>query len=192
MQIKIHGKIAEENRQKLKRSISEIQQDLITPNDVKTENSLKRDDIIMNMNVYVPSLDMEASICKMPDKNGNVQIQSGIVKLNINVAKLERPKKEAKKEKVTYTSTSVNKSKNISSEVMLIGMTVDEAIPVLEKYIDDAYLASIGSIRIVHGKGTGTLKKAVHSLLSKHPHIKSYRLGMYGEGDSGVTIAEIE
>lgn len=146
----------------------------------------------MNMPVYIPSLDMEASICKLPDKNGNVQIQSGIVKLNINVSKLEKSKKEQKTTQKNTVSSSINKSKDISSEVMLIGMTVDEAIPVLEKYIDDAYLSNIGSIRIVHGKGTGTLKKAVHNLLSKHPHIKSYRLGMYGEGDSGVTIAEIK
>ena len=90
---------------------------------------------------------------------------------------------------------SFNKQKaciDITTEVKLLGMTVDEAIPTLEKYLDDAYLSGVGTVRVVHGKGTGALRKGVHDFLKKHPHIRTFRLGVYGEGDSGVTIIEMK
>ena len=77
---------------------------------------------------------------------------------------------------------------NIATEVNLIGMTTDEAIPVLDKYLDDAYLAHLTSVRVVHGRGTGALKNAVHSHLKRLKYVKEYRLGAFGEGDTGVTI----
>ncbi len=86
----------------------------------------------------------------------------------------------------------MSKSASISTEINLIGKTVDEAIAVLDKYLDDAYLAHLPSVRIVHGKGTGALRNAVHSHLKRQKYVKSYHLGEYGEGDAGVTIADFK
>ena len=85
-----------------------------------------------------------------------------------------------------------SKSSSISSELNLLGMTTDEAIVELDKYLDDAYLAHLSPVRIVHGKGTGALRKAVHQYLRRQKHVASYRLGEYGEGDAGVTIVEFK
>ena len=82
----------------------------------------------------------------------------------------------------------MSKSLSISPEVNLIGMTTDEAIPELDKYLDDAYLAHLPQVRVVHGRGTGALKNAVHKHLKKLKYVKDFRLGVFGEGDSGVTI----
>ena len=84
----------------------------------------------------------------------------------------------------------MSKSANISAEINLIGKLVDEALPLLDKYLDDAYLSHLTSVRIVHGKGTGALRNAVHAHLKRQKYVKSYHLGEYGEGDAGVTIAE--
>ena len=86
----------------------------------------------------------------------------------------------------------MSKAMNISSEVNLIGMRVDEAISKLDKYLDDAYLSHINPVRIVHGKGTGALRNAVHNHLKRLKYVKSFRLGEFGEGDAGVTIAEFK
>ena len=86
----------------------------------------------------------------------------------------------------------MSKSSSISSELNLRGMTTDEAIVELDKYLDDAYLAHLSPVRIVHGKGTGALRKAVHQYLRRQKHVASYRLGEYGEGDAGVTIVELK
>ena len=102
--------------------------------------------------------------------------------------KKEEPKNKAK----AATQRISNKSQNISTEIKLLGMTVDEAVNELDKYLDSAYLSSISIVRVVHGKGTGLLRKGVHDYLKSHPHVKSYRLGLYGEGDTGVTIVELK
>lgn len=86
----------------------------------------------------------------------------------------------------------MSKSATISTEINLIGKTVDEALAVLDKYLDDAYLAHLPSVRIVHGKGTGALRNAVHAHLKRQKYVKSYHLGEFGEGDAGVTIAEFK
>ena len=86
----------------------------------------------------------------------------------------------------------MSKSSSVSPEINLLGKTVDEAIAELDKYLDDAYLAHLKTVRVVHGKGTGALRKGVHDYLKKHKHVASFRLGEFGEGDSGVTIAEFK
>ena len=187
------NKQAEEKRLMLKKSISEIQKDLTTPTSAK-EIKIKAEEIINGMTVYIPSLDQEATVCKTPDKKGNIQVQSGIVKLNIHLSQVEPVKKAVTSptSKVTVNSMVKSKSRDITTEVKLLGMTVDEALPTLEKYLDDAYLSNVGVVRVVHGKGTGALRKGVHDFLRKHPHVRTYRLGVYGEGDSGVTIVEMK
>ena len=185
-------KKAEENRQKIKKSISEIQKDLLAPKE-STSNSLKVSEILKGMEVYVPTIDQNVTVVSLPDKNGNVVVQSGLIKLTMHISNIEKPKRNlTNKNTVQRNRTSVKKSQNISTEINLLGMTVDEATAVLEKYIDDAYLSGLHEIRIVHGKGTGLLRKGVQSYLKSNPHISEFRLGVYGEGDSGVTIAMLK
>lgn len=185
------GQTAQEARVKIKKSISEIQKDLTKPK-ITVNNALKLEDIIVGMKVYVPSLDQEASIVTLPDKKGNVMIQSGLIKLNIHTSQLEKSKEENKKAEVKINMLVKNKAKDISTEINLLGMTVDEAVNVLEKYLDDAYLSGLKQVRVVHGKGSGALRKGVQDYLKTNSHVSSFRLGMYGEGDSGVTIVEIK
>ena len=109
----------------------------------------------------------------------------------MKINKLE--KTNAEKQARTYTKKSINlKSKNISSEINVIGQNVDEAIFVIDKYLDDCSLAKISPVRIVHGKGTGKLRQGIHTFLKTNPHVKSFRLGTFGEGEMGVTIVEIK
>ena len=98
----------------------------------------------------------------------------------------------AKANKTGAGKIRMSKSATISPEINLIGKTTDEAIALLDKYLDDAYLSHLDSVRIVHGKGTGALRNAVHTYLKRQKHVKSYHLGEYGEGDAGVTIAEFK
>lgn len=186
-------KKAEENRQKIKKSISELQKDLLVPKN-NVNNQIKASEIVKGMEIYIPSLDQNATVISLPDKNGNVTVQSGLMKLNMHISNLQNATNKAEKVTVKSRETRNIKSKtqSISTEIMLLGLTVDEAISTLDKYIDDAYLSGLSIIRIVHGKGTGQLRAGVQNYLKSNPHIKSYRLGVYGEGDNGVTIAELK
>ncbi len=189
------GKLAEQKRLQLKKSIQEIQQNLMEQNNGSSplpQNTLSVQELTIGMNVYLPSLEQEATVCKLPDKNGNVIVQAGIVKLTVPVSKLEKTKQITKKSNIAIQSKVRNKAQEITTEIKLLGMTVDEALPALEKYLDDAYLSGIAMVRVVHGKGTGALRKSVQDYLKRNPHVKSFRLGVYGEGDSGVTIVEMK
>ena len=159
--------------------------------------------------VKVLSINMKGTVHTLPNDNGDFTVQMGIMKSNVNikdVVLVEEKDELALKygyanrkvrnnkggnDKVTINKKgSINrKSAETSYEIKLLGMTSDEAIAELDKYLDDAYLAHIPSVRIVHGKGTGVLRNAVHNYLRKHPYVAEYHLGEFGEGDSGVTIA---
>ena len=133
----------------------------------------------------------EGTVTALPDKDGNVAVSMGFMNSKVRVKDLELVRKAAG-EKKTDSGTSfagiAPKAMTISPELNLIGKTTDEAVPELEKYLDDAYLAHLPSVRIVHGRGTGALKDAVHRRLKKLKYVKGYRLGAFGEGADGVTI----
>ncbi|MBR3888094.1 MAG: endonuclease MutS2 [Clostridia bacterium] len=185
------NKAAEEARQKIKGSIANIQKDLVKPQK-QSKNTINPKDIKVGMTVYVASIDANATILSLPDRKENVQIQSGIMKLNVHVSGIEKIPEVKSAPKVKINSMIKSKAKDIETEIKLLGMTVQEAIVTLEKYLDDAYLAGLTSVRVVHGKGSGQLRKGVQDYLRKNPHVSSFRLGMYGEGDSGVTIVELK
>lgn len=159
---------------------------------------LKPEDVHMGDLVYVISMDSNGTICSRPDAKGNVQVQMGIFKSSVPVAELELlpeenkyvPKKGGGKAARSYGGLS--KAATISPEINLLGCTADEAISRLDKYLDDAYISHLDQVRVVHGKGTGVLRNAVQQYLKKHRNVKSYRLGEFGEGDSGVTIVEFK
>ena len=126
-------------------------------------------------------------------KNNKVQVQVGNTKLNIDINNLDldfssKPKKEVK----NTSSISHLNQKNISNEINVIGLNVDEAIQIVDKYLDDCTLGSLEKVRIVHGKGTGKLRQGIHTFLRKHPHVKNFRLGTFGEGEMGVTVVELK
>ena len=119
----------------------------------------------------------------------------GILSSKVNINDVELKKSSDNNNKSNQSNASTIKSSkvsNISAEINLIGKTVEEALYELDKYLDDAYLSHLKEVRIVHGKGTGALRNAVHSHLKRSKYIKKYRLGEFGEGDSGVTIAEFK
>ena len=160
----------------------------------KINNSiLTSSDIPKGTKVIVTNLNQKGIIVGQV-KNNKVQVQVGSTKLNIDISNLslDNTKLEDKKIKSSTSSTSNLKQKNISNEINVIGLNVDEAIYVVDKYLDDCYLTSLNTIRIVHGKGTGKLRQGIHTFLKKHPHVKSFRLGTFGEGEMGVTVIELK
>lgn len=186
------NKKTEESRNKIKKNINDIQKDLITPNE-NINKEIAISEIKIGMKVFIPSLNQEATVLSNVDKNGNIAIQSGIVKLNVHISQIRLiTEYKNDKSKITVNSLVQNKAYSINSEIKLLGFTVDEAINELEKYLDDAYLANLPQIRIVHGKGSGSLRTGIHAYLKNHPHIKSFKLASFGEGDTGVTIVEIK
>ena len=128
------------------------------------------------------------------NKNDEVQIQIGLIKTNINIKYLE-PAKKIKDDLTSpevFSKPRVNKTKIANSELNVIGLTTYEAIPLVDKFLDDCFLAKLQTARIVHGKGTGKLRTEIQKFLKKHPKVKSYRSGTYGEGEMGVTIVNLK
>lgn len=145
--------------------------------------------------VFVHSMNQSAIVINPPDSNGNVMVQAGIMKIKINVKDLsldstEEPVKTAQKKYLH--SYSHKKAQTIAGELDLRGLMVSEALEKTDKYLDDAYLAGYSPITIIHGKGTGALRSAIHEYLRKNSHVKKYRLGEYGEGEAGVTVVELK
>lgn len=150
---------------------------------------LKKGDI-----VTLVDIDKTGTVIETADNKGFVLVQSGIIKTRTslsNVRLVENPTKVSFKGKTTRTVKS-NKNKNVSAELNLRGMNAEEAIMELEIFLNDSLLANVGTISVIHGKGTGVLRTAVHDYFKRSKHIKSYRLGLYGEGENGVTIAELK
>lgn len=149
--------------------------------------------------VKVLSMNLKGTVHTLPNAKGDLYVQMGILRSLVNINDLvliddESTSPIAKKYGGGSSSGKIkmSKSSSVSTEINLIGMTVDEAIAHLDKYLDDAYIAHLPSVRIVHGKGTGALRSAVHAHLKRQKYVKSFRLGEAGEGDAGVTIAEFE
>ncbi|MBR6697542.1 MAG: endonuclease MutS2 [Lachnospiraceae bacterium] len=146
--------------------------------------------------VKILSLNMEGSVCSLPNAKGDLYVQMGILRSQVNIKDLDIiPDKDdpSTTDKAgNIGKIKVSKSMSVSTELNLIGMTTDEALVHLEKYLDDAYLSHLPQARIVHGKGTGALRNIVHQTLKRSKYVKSYRLGVYGEGENGVTIVEFK
>ena len=179
---KVRDKIAEKNdKLALKTNTNTPKQKTLDPAKLKKGDSVK-----------VISMGLKGTVSTLPDSKGNLFVQCGIMRTSVNIRDL------AYAEEVTITTPTLqrtgsgkikmSKSMSVSTEINLLGKTVDEAISALDKYLDDAYLAHLPSVRVVHGKGTGALRSAVHGHLKRLKYVKEFRLGKYGEGDAGVTI----
>ena len=187
----------EDSRQKLNSRISEKNSKLSIPS-AKQEHHAKvrAADLKPGDSVKIVSMGLKGTVSTLPDASGNLFVMCGIMRTKTNVKDLVLLQDSDDATRLTSTkktgkssSSGLSKSMHISTEINLLGKTVDEAIAELDKYLDDAYLSHVPSVRIVHGKGTGALRNAIHQHLKRLKYIDSYRLGEFGEGDSGVTIA---
>ena len=145
------------------------------------------------MNVFVNKLNQEGTILSI-SKDNKIQVALPLGKMFFEIQDLQilnSIKKESNTKK-DYSSRKEFKVRNISSEINVIGQNIDEACFAIDKYLDNCVLSGLPSIRIVHGKGTGALRSGIHKFLKSHPHVKSFRIGTFGEGEMGVTIVELK
>lgn len=161
----------------------------------KSRGHLKPEQIEPGQMVYLPNLRQKGQVLQKPDNNKEVLIQAGILKLNVPLAEIrliDDTRKPEHFEKTIKGTFGLNKAVTLRSEIDLRGKLVEEAEELLDKYLDDAVLTGINQVSVIHGKGTGALRAGIHTFLKRHPHVKGYRLGEFGEGDSGVTIVELK
>ena len=163
----------------------------------KPRKQHKPGDFKLGESVKVLSMNLTGSVTSLPDSKGNVTVQMGILRSQVHISDLEiieeKPSYTAKQmQKTGKGKLKMGKSFSVSPEINLLGKTVDEAVAELDKYLDDASLAHLSTVRVVHGKGTGALRSGIHSYLKRQKHVKSFRLGAFGEGDAGVTIVELK
>lgn len=191
----------EKERQNLNQKLGKIDQKLIAKEKPKSKE-LKPSQLHIGDAVRVISMNVRGTVSTLPNAKGDLYVQMGILRSQVNIRDLELIKEDTlsglagnpkdHKKRGQTSQIKVSKAMNISTELNIIGMTTDEAMPMVDKYIDDAYLAHLGTVRIIHGRGTGALKNAVHNMLKKMKHVKSYRLGSFGEGNTGVTVVELD
>ena len=179
-------------RNSLNNSIKNIS---LQGNDELSITPLDESEIVVGTKVFVSTLGQNGVVLSKISKSKEVQVQIGLIKTNIPIKFLEKPKNM--KNDLTKISSSnsygssVSKTRTANSEINVIGLTVDEAIPLVDKFLDDCFLAKLQTARIVHGKGTGKLRQGIHSFLKKNKRVKSFRIGTYGEGEMGVTVVEL-
>ena len=187
--------------------------------DVELSNNLlpaiAREEIKPGLNVYVSNLKANGIVVSNVSKDDTVQVQIGIMKMKVDIKNLQetatslkasvsassikstKSSQSTKSEKnkfanYSYVGRSSLKAQNVSPEINLLGLTVDEAIPIVDKYLDDCYIAKLSPVRIVHGKGTGALRNGIHHYLKSNKLVDNFRLGTFGEGEMGVTIVNLK
>ena len=187
----------EKERERLRKKMNATQNSMKT-DAKKTKKTYKASDFKLGESVKVLSMNLTGSVTSLPDAKGNVTVQMGILRSTVNISDLEIIDEapaysfSGRTRQTGKGKVKMGKSLAISPEINLLGKTVDEAVAELDKYLDDASLAHLSSVRIVHGKGTGALRAGIHKYLKRQKHVKSFRLGAFGEGDAGVTIAELK
>lgn len=187
----------EKERQNLRQRMSAREKQMAIKPDVrKAKKELTAKDLRLGESVKVLSMNLKGTVSSHPDSKGYLFVQMGIIRSKVHISDLELvDEAEITTPSLQRTGAGkirMSKSASISSEINLLGKTVDEAVAELDKYLDDAYIAHLKSVRIVHGKGTGALRKGVHNYLKRQKHVKSFRLGEFGEGDAGVTIVDFK
>lgn len=178
-------------RNQLNKNIKDIS--ISTSNkEITSNNALDINEAKPNTEVFVTTLGQNGVIVSNVSKSNEVQVQIGSMKMNINIKYLEKIKTISQKSHSTTSYNTVSKTRTVKSELNIIGLNVEEAIFVVDKFLDDSYLAKLETVRIVHGKGTGKLRDGIHKFLKTNSHVKSFRLGTYGEGEMGVTVVEMK
>ncbi|MDY3919612.1 MAG: endonuclease MutS2 [Candidatus Limivivens sp.] len=190
------AKAMEQERSRLRDKMSSVDQKLALKNQKKANKTLTARDLKLGDSVRVLTLNLNGTVSTLPNAKGDLFVQMGILRSQVNIKDLE------KLDETVISTPNLNrtgsgkirmsKSASVGTEINLLGKTVDEALSELDKYLDDAYIAHIPQVRIVHGKGTGALRKAVHNYLRRLKTVDTYRLGEFGEGDAGVTIVNFK
>ncbi len=179
----------EESRKKLKATLGRLEDDMR----LKPRQSLRKPPkkLRLGQTLLITTLDQKGQVLSTPDDDGNVMMQVGIMKVNVHISNLretdENIREEVKSNKKVNLRTAA-----VSSELDLRGQNSEEAVLETDMYLDNAFLAGLNEVTIIHGKGTGTLRNSIHQLLRRHSHVKTFRLGKFGEGESGVTVVEIK
>lgn len=164
----------------------------LSGNTVKKKKAARTpEEVKVGDDVHVLSFDVDAKVLTLPNQKGELYVQIGAMRTQVtlkDIELIEKKEEEQPKLKTGADGIKMSKQMSISPECNIIGMRVDEAMPIVDKYLDDAYLAHLPQCTVIHGRGTGALKTAVHAHLKKLKYVKEYRLGNFGEGDQGVTI----
>lgn len=187
------NRAAEEIRQKLRSKLNHIEGSLAEsalPKQgfVKPPKNLKPGDSVLIVN-----LNQKGTVISPPDKDGEAMIQAGIMKINVHITNLKLVDEQQKEiQKYGAGKIGVSKQRTISTEVDVRGFALDQAIEAVDKYLDDASITGLSEVTIIHGKGTGVLRNGIHQFLRSHHHVKTFRLGKYGEGETGVTVVEMK
>ena len=180
-----------ESQEKLKLKLDEVEKSL-SENVLNVKSKEPPKNLKVGETVEVLSLNQIGSVLELPDENGNVMVQVGLMKVNVHISTLRRSEmEEAEKTRMSTKKIIKSKSSYVKNEIDLRGKTLDEAMLDLDKYIDDVYIAGLREAYIIHGKGTGVLREGIKGYLKNHRNIKSYRGGKYGEGGDGVTVIEL-
>lgn len=188
------NKQLEAERSRLREQLGKVDQNLSIKNDQAPKKAVAPQSLRIGDSVKVLSMNLKGTVSTLPNAKGDLYVQMGILRSLVNVKDLELIEESTisgpnlDHGKATTGKIKMSKSFTVSPEINLIGMTTDEAVSVLDKYMDDAYLAHLPQVRIVHGRGTGALKAAVHKRLKQLKYVNEFRLGVFGEGDTGVTI----
>ena len=178
-------------RNKLNNSIKNVSLEA-TKDNSNTSNSISKDEAVPNTNVFVTTLGKNGVIVSNISKSNEVQVQVGSMKMSINIKYLQKIQSTSINKSSNTSHVSISKTRTAKSEINIIGLNVDEATFVVDKFLDDCALAKLETVRIVHGKGTGKLRDGVHKFLKSNPHVKSFRMGTYGEGEMGVTVVTLK
>lgn len=191
-----HIREMEAERAKLREQINEKENGRTKSVPKKKTAKINPSDLMIGSDVRILSLNSAGTVSTLPNEKGELFVQAGLLRTKVTLSDIELIKQPEQKQTTKKKSGSgrirMDKALGIHQEVNLIGMTVDEAMPVLGKYLDDAYLAHMAQVTVIHGRGTGALRTAVHNHLKRTKYVKSFRLGEFGEGDMGVTIVEFK
>ena len=181
-------------RNTLNEKIKDIQLESTISENTSSANSLSKEEVQPGKEVFVTSFKQNGIILSHVSKNNEVQVQIGSMKMNVKLDVLQNAKtvQNANTSKNIHSSTHISKSKHINPEINVIGMNVEEANFVIDKFLDDCAIAKLETVRIIHGKGTGKLKNGIHQFLKNNSHVKSFRLGTFGEGEMGVTVVTLQ
>ncbi len=189
----LRQKNAEEMRLKLKGKIDNVEESMSEPLIQRAGLVKPPKDLKPGNSVMIVSLNQKGTVVEPPDKDGEVLVQAGIMKINVHVSNLKFvDEQKAEFKRSGMGKIGLSKARSITTEIDLRGFNIEEAIDSVDKYLDDAIIAGLGEISIIHGKGTGTLRAGIHKYLKTNPRIKAFRLGKYGEGEDGVTIVELK
>lgn len=178
-------------RNTLNQKIKNVQLDTGNSKNVSNHSSLSKEDIQPGKDVFVTSFQQSGTVISNVSKANEVQVQIGSLKMSVSIDALQAIDELSQKTSAT-SSLKISKAKTMKTELNVIGMNVEEANFVIDKFLDDCSLAKLETVRIIHGKGTGKLRTGIHEFLKKNSHVKSFRLGNFGEGEMGVTVVTLK